>query len=193
VGDHDDRLPAGVQLLQDRHDLVLAPRVEVAGGLVGEYDARVVYERAGDGDPLLLPARKLSRQVFHPVGQPDVREALPRGLVEFPLARVHQRELRVLKRGQAREQMELLEDETRHAVAKHGKAVVVEPADVVPVEKVGAAVRPVEKPQDVEQRRLPRARRPHDGDEFALVDAEAHVGQSGDTELSGFVQPGNVS
>src|SRR6201996_5656501 len=42
-------------------------RIEIAGGLVGQKDARTVGQRAGDGDALLLAAGKLRRPVRQPL------------------------------------------------------------------------------------------------------------------------------
>jgi len=54
VGDHDDGVALGVQALEKLDDDALVGGVEVSGGLVGEDDGRVVDERAGDTDALLL-------------------------------------------------------------------------------------------------------------------------------------------
>ncbi|MEJ7618905.1 MAG: hypothetical protein WKF30_18465 [Pyrinomonadaceae bacterium] len=47
-----------------------ASGIEIAGGLVGEQHARTVGERAGDGDALLLAARKFRGPVAEPVVKP---------------------------------------------------------------------------------------------------------------------------
>src|SRR4051812_38704545 len=49
VRHHDHRLPLVGEALEHPHDLLGGRGVEVAGGLVGEEDGRVVDERAGDG------------------------------------------------------------------------------------------------------------------------------------------------
>src|SRR5215213_8094655 len=55
VRDHHDRLPEIVdRLAHEREDLSPRPRVEVAGGLVGEDDRGLAEQRASDGDALLL-------------------------------------------------------------------------------------------------------------------------------------------
>ena len=51
-------------------------RVQVAGGLVGQQQARPADQRAGDGDALLLAARELVGQVVQPLAQPDLLEHL---------------------------------------------------------------------------------------------------------------------
>jgi hypothetical protein len=50
-----------VHFLEQRNDHLARPEIQVAGGLVGEQNARVANERPGQSDPLLLSARKFSR------------------------------------------------------------------------------------------------------------------------------------
>ena len=47
------------EVAQQRDDLIPGLAVEVASRLVGQDDARVIGERPGDGNPLLLAAREL--------------------------------------------------------------------------------------------------------------------------------------
>ncbi len=49
-------------------------RVEVAGGLVGEDQLGARDQRAGDGHPLLLAARKLARVVIEPRSESHLLE-----------------------------------------------------------------------------------------------------------------------
>jgi len=53
----------GVEARKQVHDPLTISAVEVAGGLIGEDDARQARQRAGDRDPLLLSPRKLRRQM----------------------------------------------------------------------------------------------------------------------------------
>src|SRR5688500_56288 len=59
-----------VDLDEELNDLPAGDGVEVAGRLVGDEDRRIVDERAGDGGPLLLPARQLRREVVGVLVQP---------------------------------------------------------------------------------------------------------------------------
>jgi hypothetical protein len=70
VGDHQhgDAVVA-VQRQQQAHDLVAAPGVEVAGGLVGQHHRRLGDDGPRDGDPLLLAARQFGRGVVLPAAQ----------------------------------------------------------------------------------------------------------------------------
>ena len=57
MGDHNDGVPAPVQVRQNFHDGFAAFGVERAGRLVGEDDVAAVHERPRDAHALLLPAR----------------------------------------------------------------------------------------------------------------------------------------
>jgi hypothetical protein len=58
VGDDDGGAVAG-DAVEGRLDRFLGPAVERAGRLVEDQDRRVLEQRAGDGDALLLAARQL--------------------------------------------------------------------------------------------------------------------------------------
>ena len=76
--DHDDRRSVAVQALEDREHVLGARRVEVAGRLVQEDDARSDDQRACDGDPLLLAAGELRCRCWARSDEPDLGERLER-------------------------------------------------------------------------------------------------------------------
>src|ERR1700730_14337520 len=72
VRDHDDRLfEFFVQTLQQIERLLRVARIEVTGGFVGDDDARVGDDGAGDGHALLLTAGELPREVKLAVVEAD--------------------------------------------------------------------------------------------------------------------------
>ena len=79
--------------------LVARSAIEVAGRFVGKDHLRVVDERAGDGDPLLLTSGQLIRPVIEPlaeadqVGQSDT--SVPRRRRHAGSALIQQRNLNV--------------------------------------------------------------------------------------------------
>src|SRR3989441_139101 len=179
VGYQEDRLALVVQLLEQPHDLLARRRVEVPSGLVGEQDARLVHERPGDRHPLPLPPRQLVRLVHHAVAEPHALQR-PRGLLAACLrrhARVDQRQLHVVERGGARQQVERLEDEPDFLVADARQLVVGEVAHLLAVEPVLARGGSVEAADEVHEGRLPRSRRAHHGHVLVLADLEAHAPQ----------------
>ena len=92
------------------------------GRLVREDDRRIVHERAGDGDALLLPARQLQRIRVHAVLQPDPLQDLERAALLLRRRHAeHARDERdVLEDRLGGQQLEVLEDEPeRAAVGLH--------------------------------------------------------------------------
>ena len=173
VRDEDDRDALLVQLLEERHHFDRRARVEVAGRLVGQDQRRLGHERAGDGHALLLAAGELARLVVETLAESDAlqRRGGERARVALAAAAVvEQRQLDVLERAGARQEIEALEDEAELLVADGGERVLVEAVDAHAVEQVRAVGRRVEAAEDVHQRRLAGAGRAHDGDELARRD-----------------------
>ena len=184
-------LPSSLSFWKTRHDLLGGLRVEVAGRLVGEDELGLVDERARDRHALLLSAGELARLVVLPARQAHDGEAPPRLLLALPrrvtAVRVDQRQLDVLERRRAREQVEGLEDEADLPVADLRPLVAVELRDVHAVEKVAARGRPVEAADDVHERALAGARRAHDGHELARRDRERDAVERAHLDLAHLV------
>src|SRR5579864_6021831 len=100
VGDQHHGVAAGVQLVEELHDLDRGGGIEVAGRLVGEQQRRVVHQRAGDRHALPLAARQLVGVVVHAVGQADAleREAGALPPIAARDAGIDQRQLDVVQR-----------------------------------------------------------------------------------------------
>src|SRR6185436_8361290 len=128
VSHQHHRVPLGVELVEQRHDLGRGCRVEVAGRLVGEEDRRVVDQGAGDRHALALAARQLVGIVVHAVAQAYPLEgaagALPPHAARH--AGVDERQLDVLQGIGAGQQVEGLEDEADLLVADRRELGVVQ-------------------------------------------------------------------
>ena len=149
-------------------------RVEVAGRLVGEHDPGLDDERTRDRDALLLAAGELARQVTGAVGEPDLGEQRLRALAQLVALDPGRREpeLDVLERRQRRDQVELLEDEAEGAQPQLCEIVVAQLREVAALEEDAAAGRPVERAQQLQQRRLARSARALERDELAGLDRQ---------------------
>ena len=101
-------------------------RVERAGRLVGQDQLRPVDQRARDRHALLLAAGQLGRRVAGALGQAR-RAPAPRSARSCALGRldagIDHRQLDVLQRAGARQQVELLEHEADAAVADRRQRV----------------------------------------------------------------------
>ena len=125
-------LPSLVQPLEQPHDLLAGGGVEVAGGLVRQQDATgcITSARAMATRWRWPPESSLGRWL-HAVAQLHHLQRLARALQPLLLgdAGVDQRQLDVVQRGGARQQVEGLEDEADLAVADRGQLVVVHLGD----------------------------------------------------------------
>ncbi len=133
-----------------------AGAVERSGWLVAEQHFRPLGDGAGHGDALLLAAGKLGREMIEPIRKPD---ELQRRLGGHRIVRDFGDEFDVLARREAGRQIEELEDETDMAAPVGGQLAVARLDEIASLEADHAGGRPVEAPQNVQQRRLARARR----------------------------------
>src|SRR5438309_5266042 len=79
-GDEGGAAFAADELEEFGEDDVGGLLIEIAGRLVGEDEQRPVGERAGDGDALLLAARKLGRAVGEALGEAEGGEEAGRAI-----------------------------------------------------------------------------------------------------------------
>ena len=74
VRDHEDSVAFAVQFVEELDHRLLVCFVQISGRLVGEYEFRMIDQRAGHGYTLLLAAGKLSGQMFDAIAQPYALE-----------------------------------------------------------------------------------------------------------------------
>ncbi len=94
------------------HDLPATVAIEGGGGFVGEDEAGLVGQRAGNGDALLLAAGERVRAVVGALGHAEVVEQFhgtPAGRSRRCVIDLH-RDLDVLCRGEERNEVRLLKD-----------------------------------------------------------------------------------
>ena len=189
VGDEDDGVALGVEIVEESHDLFAGFGVEVSGGLVGKNDGGVIDEGAGDGDALALSAGELVWLVHHAGAEVDgFKDRLGAcGAFGCGGAIVDERQLDVVKGGGAGEEVEGLEDEAYLLVADTGEFVVVEFGDVVSVEPVLALGGRVEASDEVHEGGFTGAGGSHDGDVLVVADAEVDAAESIDLLISHLV------
>ena len=153
-------LPSSTRPLEEAEDRVGGLGVEVAGGLVGGEDRRVVGERAGDGDALLLAAGERGGQLVRLVGHLDLLEQVQRALGPLGgrehVAEVH-RQHDVLDDGQRGQQLEELEHDADGLAAPDRELVLVELVHRRAVDDDRARRGPVDAGDHVDERRLARS------------------------------------
>src|SRR5581483_12484163 len=71
-------------LAQQSQHAVGRVRIEIASGLIGEHEARLVNQRAGDRNALQLAARQLARHAARSRAQVDLRQHVARASLRLP-------------------------------------------------------------------------------------------------------------
>ena len=143
---------------------------------------RIVDEGARDGDALALPARKLVGLVVGAIGKADGLQKVHGALAPLASsdARIDERQGDVVCRAALREQVEVLKYEADLLIARESERVVREVRDLLAVELVRSFRRAVEAAEDVQERRLARAGRPHEGGKLALSYRKINARERGD-------------
>src|SRR5439155_12266065 len=116
-----------VQVMHQLQDLRAGMSVQTAGGLIGQQNRWKNAERARDGDPLPLAARKFVRQMIGARRQLHQLQQLTGALVDLlagPAAQV-QRKRDIFERRKRRQQVEELENETDLTAAHPSQLIVV--------------------------------------------------------------------
>ena len=172
--DHNDAARAG-QVAQEAEDPFHLNVVQVGRGLVGQYQRRVVHQRPGDGHPLLLPTRQLSRAVVRPLREADGVEELGGpgpGLPPRHAGQPH-RHHHVAAGRQAGDQVEGLEHDTHGVAAVGGQRGATQVGHRGVAEGDVARRRAEEAGQAGEQRRLAATGGPEEHDQLAVLGREA--------------------
>ncbi len=179
VGDEHQRRPLRGEAVEQLDHRRPGLGVEVAGRLVGEDQGRALGERTRDRHPLTLTARQRARAVVEPMSEADALQRLARDPaprpqrhagVEHPGGDVVDGAERVL-------QMERLEHEPDAVRSQAGERPIARAADIEPGDPHRSRGRPLERADDREQRRLPRAGRSDHRDLLAAADLDRHVAQ----------------
>ena len=154
-------------------DLPAGRLVEIAGRLVGDQDARLRRQRAGDRHALLLAAGKLAGIVRDAVAKADRRELARRHAERIAMAGKLQRHGDVLQRRHVGDEVEGLEDDADVAAAKGGDLVLALAVQQLAGDAHRAGIDPLQPGDHHQQRRFAGAGRPDDAGRLARRDVEA--------------------
>ncbi len=164
------------QLVEQPEDRTTVSRVQVAGRFVRYQDARPVHERARDRRALLLAAGELARKVPRALAQSDTLEKFPHAPVILTTSE-RERQTDVLLDAEIRHQVKGLEHHADRFASQPHQESLAGAREVEPAHDDAPAVRDIDSRHEVEQRRLPAARRPDEGNELAGLHAEGCCGE----------------
>ena len=185
---HQDRrlVLVAAQPRQQRHDLVAARPVKVAGGLVRQQQRRRCGERACQRDALLLAPGDLfgamtleavQIELVHERAHP-ITDHLPRQLLTVSGRRLvaqAQGQPHVLSGGEHGEEVEELEDHADVVTTERGARLVIERVHIDPLDGDRPLVWWLQASEHVQQSALSAAARSHDRDEVPGFDGQRHT------------------
>jgi hypothetical protein len=151
--------------------------VQVAGWLVRQQQWRIISQRAGNSNALLLPPRKLHRAVIQPVGQAKHIQQVTRPLFRIKLGSLGKldRQRDVFEGGQSRHQVKELEYKADLLVANLGQLSFAHVCDIHAVDldpAFGRHVQPADQPQ---QRAFTAPRRADDAHHLVFEDRQVNT------------------
>ena len=179
VGDQEYRHTAlPVQPAQESQDPRARLGVQVARGFVGQDDGRVVHQCPGDSHALLLSPRKLCRVVIQPVAQAHLFQQSAGLGFSLPARDTseHEGQGGVLQGGQARQQVEGLEDEADAPTAVVRQFGLPGRPQLDPVHPYLAARGPLQSAHQMEQGRLAGAGDAGHRHELTTAYPQVHTG-----------------
>ena len=131
MGDDDDGAAFGVDGLEELGDLFFGLGIELAGGLVGEDDVRVVDQGTGDGDALFLAAGHLADLTLGESCDAGLFERFHNTLMSILLILGEvERDHDVVIGGPVRDEGEVLENDADLVVADLSKSGITETGHV---------------------------------------------------------------
>jgi diguanylate cyclase (GGDEF)-like protein len=152
--------------------------VEPRRRLVGQQEVGLRGEGPRDGDPLLFARREPRHALLRQLLEPDQREHLVDVISGLGSAEAKE-ELDVLAHAQERDERRLLGDEREPVPAERCAAGPVELVEPFAENEDLARARQVEAREQVQERRLARARRAGDDGQPPGADRRAQAGQDG--------------
>src|SRR6266852_1570390 len=173
---HQDRVAGIVQFAENLDDDCFVGFVEVAGGLVGKNNLRLVDQRARDSHALLLTTGKLRGEMRQPVAKAHSLQRFL-SLLFVRDAMEILREHHVFQRRKIRHEMELLEDEAHFFRAVTYQLAFAEFRKIDAVDNYMSRCERVQPAENIDERGFPRAGRAHKRDPFPGVHIKADAAE----------------
>lgn len=174
------------QFLENSDDRFRGRAIEIRRRLVCQDDLRTFGQRASDRHSLPLTTRELGGSLVPVIDEPERFQNLFASFVRFSMRNAERRQevSRVLEHRERRDEIERLEDEAEIGQAKTTECVLVERRDVFAHETNATLVGAIEKPEEIEESRLARARGADETNERLLGNLKRHALQDGDVLMS---------
>lgn len=172
--DHECLLLGLAQLGDQRVEALAVTIVQIPGRLVGQDDGRFIDEGTGNRNTLLLAAGELGRAMGHPFGESHFGEEAHRPQLGLLLIRPVQQAWHhnILERGELREQVVKLENESEIAVPYTVELQLAALTGIGPPDENPPRIGQVEGPEKMEQGALSRSRGAENNDYLTFLGRE---------------------
>ena len=174
MGDDNHSASFGIEVGKKLHHLSGSLRVECSCRFIGQKDLRVGNDASGNGNALLLSARKFVGHVVCPLFEAETFEVFHGDGVALAAGDtlIVERQGHVFEGIFISDEVEGLEDKTNHSVAIVGSFGFTEVLDEYIAEVICSFVVVVEDAENVEQGGFSTARCAHNAHKFAVFDVE---------------------
>ena len=177
---HKRRAGSFVQIEHDLDDGLARFRIEISSRLVGKKDFRAVDESAGERDPLLLAAGKLSGIMRCALGESDAAQQFETKLAGRAIAAQLHRHGDIFQRGQGRDQLEILKDKSDGLIADARFPVFAQLVERNSIQQDRAGTGAIQSRAQTEKRRFPAAGRAEDRARRALRQSKRDIFENGE-------------
>src|SRR5258707_6958710 len=179
MGHLNDRGSLLIQPAEELHNFERLPRMQIAGGFVGQNDLRIAGHRAGHAHQLLLSAGELiGKQVFLAHDLKPVEDIGDHGGPLGPrYIAIGKRNVDIFLHRQVVEQMITLKHKTDVLAIELGALPAIQFVHRMLEEHEFARPSVIEQAENAEQRGLARSGGPHNRDKLAFFHLQIHTAQ----------------
>jgi len=183
---HHQEAAAGArhEVSRQRQNVIRGRFIEIACRLIREQQQRLDRERAADRDPLLLATGQLLRVALQKIAEPEPFHKLfvPDGIKPAGNPRL---EGEVVFDGEARDEVELLEDEAQAIAPQRSPFCVGQGDDIGTIKQNGSAIGGIKPGDEVQQCALAATRFSRQRHALAGFDIKTDTAQHTDRRSGG--------
>src|SRR5579883_195413 len=154
VGYDKDGAALAAQAREQGHNLRACSTIQITRRLIRQNQRRIIDERAGNRNALLLATRELVAEMTGAVLQADSLKQLESAPAADTAASINHGELDVFTGGRAGKKVERLEDEANSAAPNAGEFAIGVARNILPRQPIRAGIRHIETAKDIQQSRL---------------------------------------
>ena len=177
---HERRAGSFVQIEHDLDNGLACFRIEISGRLIGKKDFRAIDESAGERDPLLLAAGKLSGIMRCALGETDAPQQFESKLACRAITAQLHRHDGIFQRGQGRDQLEVLKDKSDGLIADARFPVFAQLLERNSIQQNRSGTRAIQSRAQTEKCRFPAAGRTEDRARRALRQSKRDIFENGE-------------